>query len=68
VPTAQGIVIYEVFDRNGDQSHYLGILNREDIPAGMQDAPPQPYGNLIAIPGRGLVAVSATTIAVWARK
>jgi len=68
VPTAHGIVIYEIHDRDENGSHYLGILNRDDIPKEMTDAPKRPYGNLIPIPGRGIVSVSATTIAFWKRK
>ncbi len=65
VPQAHGIAVFELVDRNGDGSHYLGVLNREDM--GAKDAPERPYGNLIPIPGRGLLAVSATTIAFWER-
>jgi len=69
VPQAHGIAIYELEDRNGDGSHYLGVLNREDLDESQAlVAPERPYGNLIPIPGRGLVSVSATTIAFWERK
>ncbi len=69
VPQADGIAIYELFDRDANGSHFLGLLNRDDMDtATAKQAPPRPFGNLIPIPGQGIVAVSATTVAFWKRK
>ena len=46
----------------------LARYDRDDIPVALRKTAPQaPYGNLIPGPGRGLVAVSASTIAFWAK-
>jgi hypothetical protein len=69
VPTWHGIAIYELADRDGNGTHYLGVLNRqamlhpEPVPEDLT-----PYGNLIPVPGRGIAAVSATTVAFWGRR
>ncbi len=69
VPTYYGIAIYELFDRDRNGTHYVGILNTKDIPAKLREiAPEAPFGNLIPIPGKGILAVSATTIAYWERR
>jgi hypothetical protein len=69
VPTYYGIAIYELQDRDGDGTHYLGVLDKEDMLVRAALEPPEkPYGNLIPLPGRGFAAVSATTIAVWVRR
>jgi hypothetical protein len=69
VPQAHGIAIYELVDRDGDGSHFLGVLNRSAMGPKLEPtAPERPYGNLIPIPGRGLVSVSATTVAFWKKR
>ena len=69
VPQAHGIAIYELVDHDGDGSHFLGVLNRASMGPGLEPtAPERPYGNLIPIPGRGLVSVSATTVAFWKKR
>jgi hypothetical protein len=62
-----GIAVFELLD-SGHDGHLLGVLDADDIPEalrkGMQG---RPYGNLIPVPGRGLVAVNATSVAFWSR-
>ncbi len=67
VPQEHGIAVFELEDRNGDGSHFLTLLDQRafGLKPG-EDVPGRPYGNLIPIPGKGLVAVSATTVAFWA--
>lgn len=62
VPLPEGIAVHDA--AGGD---LLGLLDPSRIaPEDRPYAPPRPYGNLIPVPGRGLLSVSATTVAFWA--
>lgn len=65
VPQAHGIAVFELVDANGDGSHFLTLLDRGAFGAVEPRGRARPYGNLIPVPGRGLVSVSATTVAFW---
>lgn len=63
VPTRAGIVVLDPATGRD-----LAVLDRTHIPEELRDlAAEMPYGNLIPVPGRGLVAVSATTISYWSK-
>jgi hypothetical protein len=63
VPLREGIAVFA--PRDGS---LRAVLDRDDVPAEFRDyAPETPYGNLIPVPGQGLLSVSATTVAFWAR-
>nr|MDJ0976385.1 hypothetical protein [Planctomycetota bacterium] len=64
VPTRGGIAIFDLGKRGAD----LGVLEVGMLPRDMRDEFPVPYGNLIPIPGRGLIALSATTITFWRKR
>jgi len=69
VPQEHGIAVFELEDRNGDGSHFLALLDEGAFdPKLVGKIEGRPYGNLIPIPGKGLVAVNATSIAFWARR
>ncbi|MGE0190706.1 MAG: hypothetical protein AB7T63_01580 [Planctomycetota bacterium] len=61
VPTREGIVRFA-----RDDGRLLALEDRHDLdePAAAGD-PPLPYGNLVPLPGGGLLAVSATTVSCW---
>lgn len=61
VPTRGGIAIYDLTEGGAD----LGVLEVGMLPRDMRDEFPVPYGNLVPVPGRGVLAVSATTITYW---
>jgi len=63
VPTATGIARYRLKD-GAD----LPLLDLPSIPTDLRDLlrpEERPFGNLVPIPGRGLVAVNATSISFW---
>ena len=63
VPTATGIARYRLKD-GAD----LPLLDLPSIPTELRDLlrpEERPFGNLVPIPGRGLVAVNATSISFW---
>ena len=68
VSQEHGIAVFELVDRGGD-GNLLALLDMSRVPkplrAGMRG---RPYGNLIPVPGGGLVAVNATSIACWRPK
>ena len=67
VPQEHGIAVFELEDRNGDGTHFLALLDEGAFDPKIRAAVKgRPYGNLIPIPGKGLVAVNATSIAFWA--
>ena len=69
VPQEHGIAVFELEDRDGDGSHFLTLLDQRAFGApAQQEQRGRPYGNLIPIPGKGIVAVNATTVAFWARR
>lgn len=56
VPTREGILVFDL--ESGKRS---ALLHHEaEEPNAMR-----PYGNLIPVPGRGLLAVGATTVSYW---
>lgn len=68
VPQEHGIAVFELEDRDGDGSHFLALLDQGAFDPKLRGTVQgRPYGNLIPIPGKGLVAVNATSIAFWAQ-
>ncbi len=64
VPTRGGIAVYDLQKGGADR----GVLEVGMLPRDMREEFPVPYGNLVPVPGRGLIALSATTITYWRRK
>ncbi len=62
VSTPGGIAIYDL--ASGED---LGVLDHKDLPEGLRATLTAPFGNLIPIPGKGILAVSATTVTFWKR-
>ncbi len=61
VPTREGIVRFR-----RDDGRRVALHAGDAVPAAAAwDEPTLPYGNLVPIPGGGVLAVSATTIACW---
>ena len=68
MPQEHGIAVFELEDRNRDGSHFLALLDQNAFdPKLAASVQGRPYGNLIPIPGKGLVSVNATSIAFWAK-
>jgi hypothetical protein len=65
VSQEHGIAVFELIDKDGD-GNLLGLLDMSRVPEAMRKGMRgRPYGNLIPVPGGGLVAVNATSIACW---
>lgn len=61
VPLREGIAVFSARD-----GALRAVLDRDDVPVEFRAyAPETPYGNLIPVPGRGILSVSATTVAFW---
>lgn len=62
VPTRAGIQVYDL--ATGKER---ALLDLEDVPEAVRPDLPRPYGNLVPVPGKGIVAVSTTSISYWKR-
>jgi hypothetical protein len=66
VPTRHGIVVYDLASGRD-----LGLLDEATLPPARRDALPEDvclYGNLVPVPGRGLLAVNGSVIAYWRKR
>ncbi len=65
VPTRHGISVYSTVD--GRDRATLDVSNLPDEWASLLPTDVGPYGNLIAVPGKGLLAVNESLVAFWRR-